>query len=70
MSSTRALLARVQRLETQRMPRPSPLAVIYGTFAAFETECRTQMAAGHLAQDFPIDCLARWEEDGTWQMAR
>lgn len=65
MAAVRGLLARVAKLEAVRAPRLSPFA----PFGEFEARCRAQMAAGELAKDFPIDCLARWETYGTWQAA-
>lgn len=65
MAAVRGMLARVAKLEAVRAPRLSPFA----PFEEFEARCREQMAAGELASDFPIDCLARWETNGTWQAA-
>ncbi|WP_126977505.1 MULTISPECIES: hypothetical protein [Frigidibacter] len=71
MPSTQSLLARVRKLERDRTAAQlSPFAAIYGTFEQFEAECRAEMEAGKLAKDFPIDCLARWERDGTWAQWR
>ncbi|MCU9850657.1 hypothetical protein OEZ60_22070 [Defluviimonas sp. WL0024] len=68
--SVRGLLGRVQRLETAWLPRPSPIVRAYGSFANFEAQCREEMAAGALDKDFPIEALAQWEADGTWQVVR
>lgn len=65
MAAVRGMLARVAKLEAVRAPRQSPFA----PFDEFAAQCRAQMAAGELAKDFPIDALARWETDGTWQAA-
>jgi len=65
MAAVRGMLARLAKIEAARAPRQSPFA----PFEEFEARCRTQMAAGELAADFPIDCLARWEVDGTWTAA-
>ena len=65
MAAVRGMLARVAKLEAVRAPRLSPFA----PFEEFEARCRAQMASGELAKDFPIDALARWETDGTWQAA-
>ena len=43
---------------------------MFGSFATFEAKCLEEMADGALAKDFPIDCLAKWERDGTWQAGR
>ena len=67
--TVRAMLARVQRLEQARCLR-SPFALAFGSFEAFEAECRAEIHAGRLDRtDFPVvlHCLARWERDGTWQ---
>jgi hypothetical protein len=69
MSSARALLARVQRLEQARAPVLSPIGRAWGSFDAFAAEGEADMQAGKLdRQDFSIvlQCLARWEADGTW----
>ena len=68
--SVRGLLGRVKRLEDARLPRPSPFVRLFSSFEIFEEKCLEEMAEGMLAKDFPIDCLARWERDGTWQAAR
>ncbi|MBV7409639.1 hypothetical protein [Maritimibacter sp. DP1N21-5] len=68
--SVRGLLGRVRRLEEARLPRPSPFVRLFGSFATFEAKCLEEIAAGKLAKDFPIDALAQWETDGTWQAGR
>lgn len=68
--SVRGLLGRVRRLEEARLPRPSPFVRLFGSFATFEAKCLEEMSDGVLAKDFPIDCLAKWERDGTWLAGR
>lgn len=68
--SVRGLLVRVRKLEQARMPRPSPFVRLFGSFATFEAKCRDEMAEGALDRDFPLEALARWERDGTWQAGR
>lgn len=69
-SEVRSLLRRVQRLEQARQAPRSPFALDYGSFEAFEAQCRAEMAAGKLARDFPIECLARWERTDVWATAQ
>ena len=69
MAAVRAMLTRVAKLEAAHQPRQSHFVRAYGSFEAFEAQCR-EMAAGALDRDFPIDALARWEADGTWANAQ
>lgn len=65
MAAIKGMLARLAKIEAARAPRLSPFA----PFEEFEAQCRKEMAEGKLAKDFPIDALAKWETDGTWQAA-
>ena len=63
------MLTRVRRLEQARAPVLSPIAAAFGSVDGFAAYADEQMVAGVLdAQGFPlvVDCLRRWERDGTW----
>lgn len=68
--SVRAMLARIQRLEQARSAS-SPFARGWGSFDAFADECEAEIADGKLdRRDFSVvlNCLRRWETDGTWRL--
>jgi hypothetical protein len=66
VSSTRALLRRVAKLQAARAPQLSPIELAYGSFAAFEAEVQADIAAGKLDRDFPIEGLRKCHADGVW----
>lgn len=71
--SARGLLSRVQRLERQRTPAPSPFVREYGSFEALAEQCDRDIDSGKLdPSDFPIvlECLARWEREGLYGLWR
>jgi len=63
MQSTRALLRRVQRLESARTAPPSPIVQLYGSVEGF-----AEGAEGLDRTDFPlvVAALRRWERDRVW----
>ena len=63
MSSARALLTRVARLEAARSPKLSRIARAFGSFEAFAEQVRQDMASGVLDRDFPLPHLERWERE-------
>jgi hypothetical protein len=64
VSGIRALQRRVAKLETARKPRPSPIAVWYGSFDKFVDATYPEIIAGKLCDEFYdiIDALRGWEE--------
>lgn len=70
MAGIRALQKRLVKLEDAGKPRPSPFAVLYGSFDAWvEREVLPGIESGALDQRDMIEvvaCLRRWERDGTW----
>ena len=73
MASVRALQKRLGKLEDAGKPRPSPFAVLYGSFDEWvEQEILPGLESGALAPDDMIEvvtALRRWENDGTWGQA-
>ena len=70
MSSVRALLTRVGKLEAGRVTPRSPIEVAYGSFDAFADTVNTDIGAGKLdAVDGPLllNAIRRWHRDGVWQ---
>jgi len=69
MSSARALLARVQRLEEAgRAPR-SPFEVGWGTLEAWEAEVQAGIDAGSfdpIDMPFIVKAIRKWHADGVW----
>lgn len=61
--TTRALLGRVKRLEREWKPRPSPIAVMYGSFDKFVDASYAKIIAGELGDEFYdiVDALRGWE---------
>ena len=73
MSSVRAMLARVQRLEQARQAPRSPIEVAYGSLEAWESETQAKIEAGTLDRiDMPvvIACVRRWHNEGVFGMWR
>lgn len=73
MSSPRALLARVVRLEVARAPRASHIARAYGSFDAFAEQIRSETQSGALdridwlgadGDGGVLRCLRRSEQEG------
>jgi hypothetical protein len=62
MSAIRGMLARVQRLEAARRPRPSP----FGHFDDFRAQVEADVAAGRLGDDFPLAAIAAWHRNDVW----
>lgn len=73
MAGIRALQKRLARLEDAGKPKPSLIAVWYGSFDAWvEQAVLPGVESGALAADDMVDlvaCLRRWESDGTWGQA-
>lgn len=70
MPDVLSMLRRVARLEAQRVAPKSPIERAFGSFAAFEDHCRTEIAAEKLdRRDFPLVlvALAKWHKDQVWQ---
>lgn len=71
MAGIRALQKRMARLEDAGKPRPSPFAVLYGSFDAWvEQDVLPGVESGALAADDMVDVVAAlrgWEQDRTWQ---
>ena len=71
--SLRALQKRLAKLEDAEKPRPSPFAVLYGSFDAWvELEVLPGIESGALARDDMVAVVAAlraWEHDGTWSAA-
>lgn len=68
MASARSLLARVRRLEAART-KVSPFVRDYGSFEAFEAEVRVGIEArayDRIDMTSVLNCLRRWESNGTW----
>lgn len=68
--SLRALQKRLAKLEDAGKPRPSPFAVLYGSFDAWvEREVLPGIESRALDERdmvAVVACLRRWERDGTW----
>lgn len=69
--SLRALQRRTARLEKARKPRPSPIAIWFGSFDAFVDGAYAAVNAGALDRDFldVVDALRLWEDGGVWAVA-
>ncbi len=52
MAGIRALQRRVNRIEKDRKPRPSPIAVMYGSFDKFVDASYAKIIAGELGDEF------------------
>lgn len=69
----RALHKRLVKLEAAGKPRPSPFAVLYGSFDAWvEREVLPGIQTGALDQRDMVAVVAAlraWEHDGTWSGA-
>lgn len=68
MAATRALLARVERLEQVRAPR-SPIIRWYGSLEIWEAKTMTQVEAGVLDRTDMVAvlaCVRRWHRDGVF----
>lgn len=69
----RALHKRLVKLEDAGKPRPSPFAVLYGSFDAWvEREVLPGIQSGALDQRDMVAVVAAlraWEHDGTWSGA-
>ncbi|WP_444463922.1 hypothetical protein [Rhodobacter capsulatus] len=73
MAGVRGMLKRVAKLEAQLAPRLSPIAALYGSTEAFAQECMEGVASGKLCgTDMPVllDCLRRWDREGSWDVRR
>jgi hypothetical protein len=73
MGAVRALQRRVLKLENAAKPRPSPIAMFYGSFDLFvEIAVLPGIESGALSRPDMIDVVAAlraWENDGTWTRA-
>lgn len=73
MAGTRALQKRLGKLEDAGKPRPSPIAVWYGSFDAWvEQAVLPGVESGALEPDDMVEVVAAlraWETDGTWGAA-
>lgn len=72
MAATRALLARVQRLEQARIAPRSPFEAAYGSFDTFAAETQAGIDAGQFdSREMPLvlNCIRRWHADGVWMLA-
>ncbi len=73
MAGIRALQKRLARLEDAGKPKPSLIAVWYGSFDAWvEQAVLPGVESGALSADDMVElvaCLRRWEHDGTWERA-
>lgn len=69
--STRAMLARVRRLEAARAPC-SPIVREHGSFEAFAAWAEAKVVDGEFGPEvrFVVRCFGRWERDGVWETAR
>lgn len=73
MTSARALLARVQRLEQARIAPRSPFEAAYESFDAFAAETQAGIDAGQFdSREMPVilNCIRRWHDDGVWGLWR
>jgi hypothetical protein len=70
MAGIQALQKRMSNLEDAEKPRPSPFAVLFGSFDAWiEREVLPGVESGALNERDMIGVVAalrRWEQDGTW----
>lgn len=70
MAGIRALQKRMARLEDAGKPRPSPFAVLYGSFDAWvEQDVLPGGESGALAADDMVELVAAlrgWETEGVW----
>lgn len=73
MAGIRALQKRMARLEDAGKPRPSPFAVLYGSFDAWvEQDVLPGVESGALAADDMAELVAAlrgWETEGVWNAA-
>ena len=69
MSSARAMLARVQKLETAGTAPQTPFQLAYGSLEAWEAEVQADIDAGKADPvDMPLvlQCVRRWHQEGLW----
>ena len=69
MTSVRAMLARVARLETAQAAPRSPIEVAYGSYAAFEDQTQALIETGALDRGdmtAVLTALRRWHADRVW----
>ena len=73
MAGIRALQKRMARLEDAGKPRPSPFAILYGSFGAWvEQDVLPGVESGALAADDMVELVAAlrgWETEGVWNAA-
>lgn len=69
--SLRTLQRRVKRIEDARKPRPSPIAILYGSWDAFADGVFVAVNGGALDEDFldVLDILRAWDAGGVWALA-
>lgn len=74
MAGIRALQKRLGKLEDAGKPKPSLIAVWYGSFDAWvEQEVLPGVESGTLAADDMVEVVAalrRWETEGVWNAHR
>lgn len=70
MAGVRALQKRLARLEDAGKPRPSPFAILYGSFDSWvEQDVLPGVESGALAADDMVELVAAlrgWETGGVW----
>jgi len=71
MAGVRALQKRLARLEDAGKPKPSPFAILYGSFDAWvEQAVLPGVESGALAADDMVEVVAAlraWETGGVWK---
>lgn len=69
MSTVRALLTRVAKLEAARVAPKSPVELAYGSLEAFAEKVNADIAAGKLDKvDGPLllQAVLKWHRDRLW----
>lgn len=66
MTTVRALLTRVAKLEQTRQAPRSPFEVAFGSFGAFEDKVLADIDAGVLDRDFPLEGIRRMHKERAW----
>lgn len=69
MSSARAMLARVQKLETAGTSPRTPIELAYGSLEAWEAEVLADMETGKadpVEMPVVLKCVRRWHDEQLW----